>query len=203
MTPVVEDAERLAATEQSRRAKFATRLDRSADAYIVCRSKGKTIVAGYPWFTDWGRDAFIAMRGLCLAIGRLDDARDILLDWAGVVSEGMLPNRYPDQGGVPEYNSVDASLWYIIAVHELCEAYRAASSDIDPAALARLRNAVEEILTGYGGEPAMASASMTMACWRPASQAYSSPGWTSSSAIGWSRRGPGRRSRFRPSGSMR
>ena len=93
-------------------------LDRAADAYIVKRGSGKTIVAGYPWFTDWGRDTFIALRGLCIARGELDLARDILLEWAGAVSEGMLPNRFPDAGEQPEFNSVDASLWYIIAVHD-------------------------------------------------------------------------------------
>lgn len=115
--------------ESRRRAGFASRLDRAADAYIVSRrprgmtadskpAAAKTILAGYPWFTDWGRDAFIALRGLCLATGRLDDARAILLAWAGAVSEGMLPNRFPDQGEQPEFNSVDASLWFIVAVHE-------------------------------------------------------------------------------------
>ena len=82
----------------------------------------KTIIAGYPWFTDWGRDTFIALRGLCLATGRLDDARDILLAWSATVSEGMLPNRFPDRGGTPEFNAVDASLWFVIAVHEYLQA---------------------------------------------------------------------------------
>jgi hypothetical protein len=77
---------------------------------------------GNPWFTDWGRDTFIALRGLCLATGRLADAREILLAWANSVSEGMLPNRFPDHGEQPEYNSVDASLWYVVAVHELLQA---------------------------------------------------------------------------------
>ena len=79
--------------------------------YLVQRGAGRTIVAGYPWFTDWGRDTFIAVRGLCLATGRLADARDILVEWAGAVSEGMLPNRFADHDETPEFNSVDASLW--------------------------------------------------------------------------------------------
>jgi len=85
--------------EQDRRAKFDSRLHASADTYIVRRSStgaaGKTVIAGYPWFTDWGRDTFIALRGLCIATGRLDAARDILIPWASTVSEGMLPNRFP------------------------------------------------------------------------------------------------------------
>jgi predicted glycogen debranching enzyme len=67
-------------SERTRRAAFPSRLHRSADAYVVSRGAGRTIVAGYPWFTDWGRDTFIALRGICLAAGRIDDARRILLD---------------------------------------------------------------------------------------------------------------------------
>src|SRR5262249_8071616 len=142
----VERFQRYRRIELKRRAGFPTRLHRSADAYIVRRGKGKTIIAGYPWFTDWGRDTFIALRGLCLSTGRLDDARDILLSWAGLVSEGMLPNVFPDQGSSPEYNSVDASLWYIIAVHEFLQA---AGDAIGLDTRNRLREAVEAILTGY------------------------------------------------------
>src|SRR5271166_6142408 len=119
--PATEVA-RIMKDETARRAKFSSRLERAADAYIVKRGEGKTIIAGYPWFTDWGRDTFISMRGLCIASGRLDDARAILLEWSGAVSEGMLPNRFPDRGETPEFNAVDASLWYIIAVHEFLRA---------------------------------------------------------------------------------
>jgi predicted glycogen debranching enzyme len=105
--------------ERNRRQAFPTRLHRSADDYLVQRDYGKTIMAGYPWFMDWGRDAFISIRGLCLATGRLEEASAILLGWADKISQGMLPNRFPDQGELPEYNSVDASLWYVIAVAEL------------------------------------------------------------------------------------
>ena len=108
--------------ERHRRSSFASPRERAADAYLVRRGEGKTIIAGYPWFGDWGRDTFIAIRGLCIATGRLEDARDILVQWAGVVSEGMLPNRFPDQGEAPEFNSVDASLWYIIAVGDYLRA---------------------------------------------------------------------------------
>jgi predicted glycogen debranching enzyme len=102
-------------------------------------------VAGYPWFTDWGRDTFIALRGLCLAGERLDDARRILLAWAGAVSQGMLPNRFPDHGEAPEYNAVDASLWYAVAVHEYLATEHAGAADAQV-----LRDAVEAILDGYG-----------------------------------------------------
>ena len=93
-------------------------LRRAGDAYIVRGGRGTTIIAGYPWFTDWGRDTFISMRGLCLAAGRFEESREILLQWAGAVSQGMLPNRFPDGGEPPEYNTVDAALWFVVAVHD-------------------------------------------------------------------------------------
>jgi predicted glycogen debranching enzyme len=139
----------LRASEQKRRAAFSTPLDRAADVYLVKRGKGKTIVAGYPWFTDWGRDTFISLRGLCLATGRLDVARDILLEWSGVVSEGMLPNLFPDQGGRPEYNSVDASLWYIVAVHDFLDATQSNDGMVSQWQKKSLQKAVDSILTGY------------------------------------------------------
>ena len=105
--------------ERTRRASLGGPLEQTADQYLVRRGVGRTLVAGYPWFTDWGRDTFIAMRGLCLATGRLDVARDILLEWASTISRGMLPNRFPDGGDQPEYNAVDASLWYVVVVGEL------------------------------------------------------------------------------------
>ena len=135
--------------EQKRRARFPSRLYRSADAYLVRRGQGRTINAGYPWFTDWGRDTFIALRGLCLATGRLDDARDILVDWAGAVSEGMLPNRFPDQGERPEYNSVDAALWYVAAVHDYLRAAAATAAKPARDVQETLRRAVEAIVAGY------------------------------------------------------
>jgi predicted glycogen debranching enzyme len=138
-------ADRLARSERGRRAAFPTQLDRSADAYIVRRGEGSTIVAGYPWFTDWGRDTFIAIRGLCLATGRYDVARQVLLQWAGAVSEGMLPNRFTDGGETPDYNAVDAALWFIVAAHEWLAADRRASADDRR----RVDEAVEAILEGY------------------------------------------------------
>lgn len=134
--------------EKLRRAEFATPLHRAADAYIVNGRNGKTIMAGYPWFTDWGRDTFIALRGLCLATGRLVDARDVLLAWTDSVSEGMLPNRFPDHGEQPEYNSVDASLWFVIAAHELIQA-TGGSGIVSAEQKHKLQNSIEAILEGY------------------------------------------------------
>jgi predicted glycogen debranching enzyme len=142
-------ARRLRARERRRRARFETPLAYAADQYIVRRGAGRTIVAGYPWFTDWGRDTFIAIRGLCLAMGRAADARDILLEWSDVVSEGMLPNRFPDAGGAPEYNSVDASLWFAIAVHDLLDAARERPRLLTRRQRVRLQDAVAAILEGF------------------------------------------------------
>jgi predicted glycogen debranching enzyme len=134
--------------ERARR-QFASPLERAADAYLVQRGGGKTIVAGYPWFTDWGRDTFIAMRGLCIAIGRLADARDILLAWSSAVSDGMLPNRFPDSGDAAEFNAVDASLWYVVAVGEFLDAARSRGFELSDGDVAALQNAVDAILAGY------------------------------------------------------
>ncbi len=135
----------LRAAELERRQKFPSRLHKSADAYIVQRGAGKTIIAGYPWFTDWGRDTFIALRGLCLAGGRLDEAEGILLEWAAQVSQGMLPNRFADEGAQPQFNSVDAALWYIVAVHDFLKVSELVSDEVR----GRLQGAAQAILEGY------------------------------------------------------
>lgn len=135
--------------ERRRRRSFPSRLHRAADAYLVRRGRGKTIVAGYPWFTDWGRDTFIALRGLCLATGRLDEARTILLEWAHSLSDGMVPNRFPDRGETPEFNSVDASLWYVVAIHEFLHAMRSAKRRLSQVDQQTLTVAIESILEAY------------------------------------------------------
>jgi predicted glycogen debranching enzyme len=147
--PVADFAELQRSTERSRRAAFPSALDRAADTYLVRRSGGRTIVAGYPWFTDWGRDTFIAVRGLCLATGRLQEARDILLEWSNAVSEGMLPNRFADRGEAPEFNAVDASLWYVVAVSELLQRAGGASTPVSAPDASALRTAVLNIVAGY------------------------------------------------------
>ncbi len=140
---------RLRRSELRRRGGFPSALHRAGDAYLVRRGSGKTIIAGYPWFGDWGRDTFISLRGLCLATGRLKEARDILIEWAGQVSQGMLPNRFADQGDAPEFNAVDASLWYVVAVHEYL---RAASARRIPSRDREvLQAAVDAIVAGYAG----------------------------------------------------
>jgi predicted glycogen debranching enzyme len=93
----------------------------AADQFIVERGSLKTVIAGYHWFGDWGRDTMIALPGLTLVTGRHDVARGILLEFARYVDRGMLPNRFPDQGEEPEYNTVDATLWFFEAVRSLAQ----------------------------------------------------------------------------------
>jgi predicted glycogen debranching enzyme len=93
----------------------------AADQYIVARGDQKTVIAGYHWFGDWGRDTMIALPGLAVVTGRLDVAKSILLEFARHVDRGMLPNRFPDAGEPPEYNTVDATLWFFEAVRTLAE----------------------------------------------------------------------------------
>jgi predicted glycogen debranching enzyme len=135
-------------TGERRRRADPSALHRAADAYLVHGSRS-TIVAGYPWFADWGRDTFIAMRGLCIASGRLDAARAILLDWSEHLSEGMLPNAFDEVTGTPAYASVDASLWFVIAVHELLDAMDAARHKHPARDRKRLLSTIQAILDGY------------------------------------------------------
>jgi predicted glycogen debranching enzyme len=147
--PVQECFARLQAAERRRRAQFRSPLERAADAYLVRRGSGRTIIAGYPWFTDWGRDTMIAVRGLCIATGRLDEARSVLLTWAEAISQGMLPNHFPDRGWPPEYNSVDAGLWFVIAVHDLLNAAQRRNLPVPAAEQRQLSAAIEAILSSY------------------------------------------------------
>src|SRR5262249_55785154 len=96
-----------------------------ASQFLVRRGNGRSVIAGYHWFCDWGRDTMISLPGLTLATGRFDVARSILGEFAGCVNQGMLPNRFPDAGETPEYNTVDATLWFFQAVH----AFSAATGD--------------------------------------------------------------------------
>lgn len=88
---------------------------------------GKTIIAGYHWFGDWGRDTMISLPGLTLSTGRPEVARSILRTFSRYVDQGMLPNRFPDAGETPEYNTVDATLWYFEAIRQ----YYGATEDED------------------------------------------------------------------------
>lgn len=107
---------------------------------------GESIIAGYPWFADWGRDTMIALPGLTLSTGQLPLARRILETWAGYVDQGMIPNRFPESATsseLPEYNSVDASLWFILAWHAYMEAGG------EKTALRNVLPVLEQIISAY------------------------------------------------------
>jgi predicted glycogen debranching enzyme len=122
----------------------------AADQFIVARripgeaEVGRSVIAGYPWFNDWGRDTMIALPGLCLATGRFDDGARILRSFVPWVRDGLLPNSFPDaERTEPAYHTVDAALWYVHAV----EAYRAATGD--QALVDGLLPTLREILDHY------------------------------------------------------
>jgi predicted glycogen debranching enzyme len=94
------------------------RLALAADQFVVRRDDLNTIIAGYPWFSDWGRDTMISLTGLCLVTGRLKEAKRILQKFSEYVNEGMIPNRFPDSGEIPEYNTIDATLWFFYAIYK-------------------------------------------------------------------------------------
>jgi glycogen debranching enzyme len=111
------------------------------DPFIVHRADGKpTIIAGYPWFTDWGRDTMISLPGLLITPGHLEEARQIIEGFLQFRKQGIIPNRFPDTGEMPEYNTVDATLWMFQAVRVwlqaggdyafLCDVFYPAAKDI-------------------------------------------------------------------------
>lgn len=119
----------LIANQSASQADCLSNLVLAADQFIVQRHRptasngenttpGKTIIAGYPWFGDWGRDTMIALPGLTLATGRPDVAADILQTFAQFVDQGLLPNRFPDDAETPNYNTADATLWYFHALYQ-------------------------------------------------------------------------------------
>lgn len=99
---------------------FINNLIKASDCFVVERKSTnlKTILAGYPWFTDWGRDTMIAFEGLCLVPKRYNDAKEILESFAKYIKNGLVPNVFPDIDTEPMYNTVDASLWYFQAVYK-------------------------------------------------------------------------------------
>lgn len=120
----------------------------AADSFVIRRPAGTgepldSIIAGYPWFGDWGRDTMIALPGLCLACGRQQTALNILQSFSRFIRNGLLPNYFPGAGQQPAYNTVDAALWYI----EAWRAYFAATHDLD--AIAGILPVLEQIIDAY------------------------------------------------------
>jgi len=124
---------------------FALSLLRAADSFIVRKPtiERKTVIAGYPWFSDWGRDALLALPGLCLVPRRFEDAKAILASFAAYRKNGLIPNRFLDSNLEPDYNTVDASLWFIHALSR----YYAYTKDVE--FLKTLWKSLEAILENY------------------------------------------------------
>ena len=154
LVPVTGEAPELVDAAHERYASLATsddpllaELAGAADAFLVVAAPGgssrTTVIAGYPWFTDWGRDTMIALPGLALANGRVEIAEAIVRAFAPFLDGGMLPNVFPDGGSAPEYNTVDAALWYV-------EAVRACAAATTDEHFARdLFPALQNIIAGY------------------------------------------------------
>lgn len=117
----------------------------SGNQFIVQRASngGQSIIAGYHWFTDWGRDTMIAMRGLVISAGKQDLAKNIINTFLMYLKDGLIPNRFPDQGETPEYNTIDASLWLFIVLHEYHQKFN------DYAFIKECLPKLKEILTSY------------------------------------------------------
>jgi len=127
---------------------WINRLALAADTFVIARPlpempDGQSVIAGYPWFGDWGRDTMISLPGLTLATGRHDVARRILRTFAGFGSQGMLPNVFPGTGDTPEYNTADATLWFF----EAWRAYVAATGDL--AALRTVFPVLADVITWH------------------------------------------------------
>jgi glycogen debranching enzyme len=180
------------------------RLARSANDFVVARkapdgTAGSTVVAGYPWFADWGRDTMISLPGLFLVTGRFAEAKQVLGVFASYVSEGMIPNRFNDYTNEPEYNTVDASLWFIHAAHE----YARLSKDVatfEQILLPACRKIIEGYRKGTRYHIAMDPADGSSP---RATPTRSSRGWTPSATASRSRRGRARPSRSTRCGTTR
>lgn len=119
-----------------------SKLAAASDTYIVDRTDSTSIIAGYPWFSDWGRDTMISLPGLLLVTGRTDEALDALSTFAQARKHGLIPNRFDDDAGEAHFNTVDASLWFVHACDEWCRA----TGSVLPE---NLDNACFDILNAY------------------------------------------------------
>ena len=143
----------------------------ASDQFLVRRGDAAgsfSIIAGFPWFADWGRDTMISLPGLATVLGRFDVAAGILRTFARFVDRGMIPNRFPDEGTAPEYNTADATLWLFQALGDYLAAKR------DPELTRELFPVVKSIIESHVEARATGSASIPRtACCAPASPAFS------------------------------
>jgi predicted glycogen debranching enzyme len=134
---------------------------------------GKSVIAGYHWFGDWGRDTMISLPGLTIATVRPEIARSIIKTFSAYVDQGMLPNRFPDAGEKPEYNTVDATLWYFEAIRAYIEDTK------DKAFLEEINPVLDGIIDWHNkGTRYNIGRSERRPALRRGKQGYSSPGWT-------------------------
>lgn len=117
-TASTEERPRLGVFEDSGDWSLRERLENSARHFLIDTPERASIIAGYPWFTDWGRDTMIALPGVALEIGETEHAKRILRSYASQMKEGLLPNRFVDAGEEPDSNTVDATLWFAWAIHQ-------------------------------------------------------------------------------------
>jgi predicted glycogen debranching enzyme len=153
---IARDRNLLEKAEAEDSSAFVRDLVLAADQFIVRREipvgdgaiePGRTVIAGYPWFNDWGRDTMISLPGLCLATGRHDEAATILRSFARFVRDGLLPNNFPDRTDeLPEYHTIDASLWYPLAIG--AHAAATGSGELIDDLLPTLRSIVEAHVAG-------------------------------------------------------
>jgi predicted glycogen debranching enzyme len=130
----------------------------ASDQFLVRRGDsgaGSSIIAGYPWFADWGRDTMIALPGLATGLARYGVAADILRTFARFIDRGMLPNTFPDRGGPPEYNTADATLWLFHALHDYLGANRdpELARELFPTLMAIIDAHVQGTRYGIGVDP--------------------------------------------------
>lgn len=141
-----KEVQRRVALTKKAKTDFEKDLLIAADQFIVKRGDSKSIIAGYPWFTDWGRDTMISLPGLTLTTKRYDEAYQILLSFKEVVNHGLIPNRFVEIGGVPEYNTVDATLWFVVAIYQYHKASKRPIEEFLPAIQSILKYHIEGTL---------------------------------------------------------
>jgi len=167
LVPATDDAAAIVASAHARGTSLAAafadpvlgELAIAADRFVVTEAAGAsrtTIVAGYPWFTDWGRDTMIALPGIALACGRVEVAEAILRAFVPYVRDGMVPNVFPDAGTEPEYNTVDAALWFVEAVRQCAARTRDATfvRDFVPVVRSIVEHYTAGTRFGIGVDPA-------------------------------------------------